>query len=182
MSDEKDQEIIIEEDSSSIEPKFKKVKDQLKQCQKEKHDYLTGWQREKADFINYKRRQEEQMSEWSKMLGEGLVKDLLPVLDTLSASEFQIGSGKNNNPTQPPLSLRGGEEGLKMVREQLMKILQKHGLEEMKSIGEKFNPERHEAIEQVESEGESGVVVEEVLRGYLLNGKVLRVAKVKVTK
>jgi len=181
MSDGLEQEIISEEDGGEAVGKLKKVKEQLKQCQKEKAEYLTGWQREKADFINYKRRQEEQMSEWSRMFGEGLVKDLLPVLDTLSASEFQLGAGKNNNSTQPPLSLRGGEEGLKMVREQLMKVLQRHGLEEMKSIGEKFNPERHEALEQVEGK-EPGMVAEEVLKGYLLNGKVIRVAKVKVSK
>jgi molecular chaperone GrpE len=163
----------------------------LEQCQEEKQANLTGWQRAQADFINYRRRQEEQMGEWSKMFGEGLIKDLLPVLDTLDASELQTSVEKDDNPTsaspdasrggQPPLNLRGGEEGLKKTRDQLMKILAKHGLVEMKSVGEKFNPQYHEAIEQVEG-GEEGIVAEEVQKGYLLNGKVIRVAIVKVTK
>ncbi|MBU3901212.1 nucleotide exchange factor GrpE [Patescibacteria group bacterium] len=228
MSEENsDQEIILDEDNdvSAVVEKVKKLKEQLKQCQQEKQDNLTGWQRAQADFINYRRRQEEQMSEWSKMFGEGLIKDLLPVLDTLDASVAQVGvkekftslpvdaealtgqqpslsKGEGENPNPPRLAsdeseratpllkggaggldLKGGIDGLKMVREQLMKILSKHGLMEMKSVGEKFNPERHEAVERVEAEGaDESTVVEEVQKGYLLSGKVLRVAKVKVSK
>jgi len=186
MADEKDQDINYEEEnneSSAVEAKdkLKKLKEKLEQCQEEKQANLTGWQRAQADFINYRRRQEEQMGEWSKMFGEGLIKDLLPVLDTLDASELQTSVEKDDNPTQPPLNLRGGEEGLKKTRNQLMKILAKHGLVEMKSVGEKFNPQYHEAIEQVEG-GEEGIVAEEVQKGYLLNGKVIRVAIVKVNK
>ncbi len=162
MSDKKEQEIIAEEDTGSVEGKIKKLKEKLEHCQKEKQDYLTGWQREKADFINYRRRQEEQMNEWSKMFGEGLVRDILPVLDTLEA-------GSSSNPD------------LGKIKEQFLKVLDKHGLSEIKAVGEKFDPQRHEAVEQVEGE-EPGVVVEEIQRGYLLNGKVLRVAKVKVNK
>ncbi|MBU4142953.1 nucleotide exchange factor GrpE [Patescibacteria group bacterium] len=238
MSEENsDQEIILDEDNdvSAVVEKVKKLKERLKQCQQAKQDNLAGWQRAQADFINYRRRQEEQMNEWSKMFGEGLIKDLLPVLDTLDASVAQVGvkekftslpvdaealtgqqpspsKGEGENPNPPRLTsdpasislgeageseratpllkggaggldLKGGIDGLKMVREQLMKILSKHGLMEMKSVGEKFNPERHEAVERVEAEGaDESTVVEEVQKGYLLSGKVLRVAKVKVSK
>jgi molecular chaperone GrpE len=174
MPEDKNQEIITGEDSGSSEEKIKKVKEKLKQCQKEKQEYLTGWQREKADFINYKRRQEEQMAEWSKMLGEGLVRDILPVLDTLEPRNYADLDAEQ----------RGKGEvvkGLELLRQQLLKILQNHGLSEIKAVGEKFDPQLHEAVEQVAGE-ESGMVVEEVQRGYLLNGKVLRVAKVKVNK
>ena len=172
MAEEKDQNINYEEEnneSSAVEAKdkLKKLKERLEQCQQEKQDNLTGWQRAQADFINYRRRQEEQMSEWSKMLGEGLLRDILPVMDTLDASISHSGQAEN---------------GLIGVREQLMKILAKHGLAEMRSVGEKFNPEYHEAIEQVEKKGGEGIVAEEVQKGYSLNGKILRVAKVKVSK
>ena len=111
------------------------------------------------------------MGEWSKMFGEGLLQDILPVLDSLESGIRNQESGKEK------------VEDLRLVREQLMKVLAKHGLMEMKVIGEKFNPELHEAIETVEAEKtEEGVVVAEVQKGYLLNGKVIRVAKVKVTK
>ena len=117
------------------------------------------------------------------MFGEGLIKDLLPVLDALDASLVQLGAEENSKPPNPPLRKGGEEEGLRLVRDQLMKALLKHGLMEMKTVGEKFNPELHEAVETVEVENRNeGAVVEEVQRGYLLNGKVIRVAKVKVTK
>ncbi|KKS66735.1 MAG: Protein GrpE [Parcubacteria group bacterium GW2011_GWC2_42_6] len=164
IKDNNEPEIINEEDSNEVDNKIKKIKEKLEACQKEKAEYLAGWQRSQADFINYKRRQEEQLAEWSKMFGAGLVADLLPVLDTLDASI------KN-----------GGDDGLKAMREQLFKVLQGHGLQEIKSVGEKFNPEWHEAIEAVAGE-EPGVVVEEIQKGYILNGKVLRVVKVKVIK
>ena len=172
MAEKKDQDINYEEENNEsdevdVKNKLKKLKEQLKQYQQEKQDNLTGWQRAQADFINYRRRQEEQMGEWSKMFGEGLLRDILPVLDTLDASIAH--SGKSEN-------------GLVSVRDQLMKILARHGLAEIKSVGEKFNPEYHEAIEQVEEEGEEGMVVEEAQKGYLLNGKIIRVAKVKVSK
>ncbi len=180
MIEENDQNINYEEennesDAVDLKDKLKKIKEKLEQCQKEKQDYLTGWQRTQADFINYKRRQEEQTADLSKLLCAELIKDILPVIDALEPRvNADLGADK-----------RGAEEiisGLQMVKEQLMKILSKHGLTEMKSIGEKFNHEMHEAIEQVEAEGEEGMVAEETQKGYLLNGKVIRVAKVKVTK
>mgnify|MGYP001606976174 CR=1 FL=1 len=176
MAEKKDQDINYEEENNEsdevdVKNKLKKLKEQLKQYQQEKQDNLTGWQRAQADFINYRRRQEEQMGEWSKMFGEGLLQDILPVLDSLESGIRNQESGKEK------------VEDLRLVREQLMKVLAKHGLMEMKVIGEKFNPELHEAIETVEAEKtEEGVVVAEVQKGYLLNGKVIRVAKVKVTK
>ncbi|TSC52940.1 MAG: molecular chaperone GrpE [Parcubacteria group bacterium LiPW_39] len=128
MSDEKDQEIKYEQenedgDSVDLAKKIKKLKEKLKQCQQEKQEYLTGWQRCQADFINYKRRQEEQMDEWSKMFGGGLIRDLLPILDTLDAA---IKNGSE-------------DKGLLATREQLITILKRHGLEEIKAIDEKFN-------------------------------------------
>ncbi len=172
MPEEKEQEIKYEEGNDEdatgdLAEKIKKLKEQLKQCQQEKHDNLAGWQRAQADFINYRRRQEEQMSDWSKMFGEGLLRDILPALDTLDASIAQSGEKEN---------------GLAGVRDQLLKILSRHGLTEIKAIGEKFNPEIHEAVEIVEEEEGEGMVTAEVQKGYSLNGKVLRPAKVKINK
>lgn len=170
--DKKESEMSYEEEKESGAPpdeesKIEKLKEKLKECQKEKQEYLAGWQRAQADFINYRRRQEEQMKEWSLMFGEGLLRDILPVLDSFE-------SGIRNKESDG--------EGLKIVREQLMKILSKHGLAEMKTLGEKFDPEKHEAVEEIKGEGQAGEVAEEVQKGYLLNGKVIRAAKVKVTK
>jgi len=175
--DKKENEMSYEEEKDSGAPpdeesKLEKLKEKFKECQKEKQEYLAGWQRTQADFINFKRRQEEQTGEWLKIFGEGLMRDILPVLDSL---ESGIRNQKSEIKEQELTGLTG-------VKKQLLGVLKKHGLEEMSSLGEKFDPSRHEAVAEIESEGRSGEVAEEVQKGYLLNGKILRAAKVKVTK
>jgi molecular chaperone GrpE len=153
-----------EEDSEdSLEGKLKKLKKKLKQCQKEKEEYLTGWQRAQADLINYRRRQEQVLEELRKYGQESLIKELLPVLDSL-----RIGSKEN--------------EGVKQVKEQLEVVLKKYGIKEIKARGEKFDPNFHEAVEQIESDKKEGTIIEEVQKGYMLGDKILRVSKVKVAK
>jgi len=179
--DKKNEEIVEEVDSGEFDEeapiaKLKKIKEQLKHCQQEKQEYLNGWQRSQADFINYKRRQEEQLAEWLQMAGEKIIREILPVLDTLDSFE------KSHVGHDEKIDKKHLAEGLAGVRKQLADILKKNGIEEIKSIGEKFNPELHEAMEQVKADAPAGTVVEEVQKGYLINGKVLRVAKVKVSK
>ncbi len=168
-----DADLSLDMDIEIAKEKIIKLKEKLKKCSKEKEEYLDGWQRSKAEMINYRRRQEEQMAEWLKMAQAGLIKDLLPILDTIEAGIRNWGLGIKENK----------ENYLEKIKEQLLKILTSYGLEEIKTIGEKFNPEFHEAIEQVESvENEDEIIVEEVQKGYLLNGKVLRAAKIKISK
>jgi molecular chaperone GrpE len=170
-------------DEAQLREKLGKMREKLKRCSEEKQGYLTGWQREKADFINFRRRQDEQMGEWMKTAQAGVLGDILPVIDTLDAGirnlEFKplrCNSGELNG------SAEKNESHLEGIKKQLMEILKKHGLEEIECLGEKFNPEFHEAIGTVESDKEEGVVIEEAQKGYLLNGKVLRTSKVKVSK
>lgn len=182
-----EQEVIYEEDNGNeednesdadldvdmVKEKINKLKEKLKKCSKEKDEYLDGWQRSKAEMINYRRRQEEQMAEWLKMASAGLINDLLPLMDTIEAGIKNWESG-----------IKEKEENyLEKMKKQMLEILKHYGLEEIKATGEKFNPEFHEAIEQVESaENEEGIIVEEIQKGYLLNGRVLRTSKVKVSK
>ena len=125
-----------------------------------------------------------EVTEYSGLIGRtlDLAAAVFPGYEPVVKTELP--TPEFNLPT--PL-LKGGagglNAGLKAVKDQLIKILSNHGLEEMKSAGEKFNPEFHEAVETVEAENkDEGAVVEEVQKGYLLNGKVIRTAKVKVTK
>lgn len=155
--------------SDQVRDKIKKIKEKLVKCSEEKQEYLAGWQRAQADFINYRKRQEEQVGEWLKMAESGLIADLLPVLDALEAAIRNHGGGQD-------------EGGAEAIKKQLEEILKNHGIEEIKAVGEKFNPEFHEAIEQVEVGGEEGIIAEEAQKGYLLNGKIIRTSKVKVSK
>jgi len=153
----------ISEESENSGTQIKKVKDKLKACQKEKEEYLTQAQRARADLVNYRRRQEQVLDGLIASGQANLIKEILPVLDSL-----EVGAEKN--------------EGIKQIKEQMQGILKKHQIEEIKAIGEKFNPEFHEAVEQVESDKEQGTIIEQVQKGYLFNKKVLRISKVKVSK
>lgn len=158
-------DIVYEEEdnnnSDGPQEKIAKLKKKLEQCRKEKEGHLAGWQRAQADLINYKRRQEEQMTEWQKLTGEQIINDLLPILDSLE-------QGSAN-------------EGMGQIKKQFLGILKNYGIEEIKTIGEKFNPEFHETVGKIQSNNyEENIIIEELQKGYTLNGKVIRVAKIKI--
>ncbi|OGZ33901.1 MAG: nucleotide exchange factor GrpE [Candidatus Portnoybacteria bacterium RIFCSPLOWO2_12_FULL_39_9] len=159
------------------ESKVKKLKKKLKDCQKEKEGYLTGWQRAQADLVNYRRRQEEAMEEFRKYSQENLIREILPVLDSLEMGVKETAKLKSMGSFA---SLR--TTLLKPIKKQLESILEKYNLKEIKTVGEKFNPNFHEAVEMIESNEESGVITEEIQKGYLLEDKVLRVGKVRMAK
>ena len=76
-----------------------------------------------------------------------------------------------------------GRKGLELIRHQLEDLMKKYGLERISvSVGDKFDPSRHEAVAEVSAEGPPGMIVEEAERGYALNGKVVRPARVKISK
>ncbi|MFZ5559185.1 MAG: nucleotide exchange factor GrpE [Patescibacteria group bacterium] len=148
--------------SAEAEAKIKKLKTKLKTCEHERAEYLAGWQRAKADYINLQREHEQKIADYFKFANEGLILELLPILDSFEAA---IKNGK--------------DEGIKNLYNQLLNVLKNNGLEEIKSLGEKFNPELHEAVETIQGKN-SGIIIEEIQKGYKLHGKVIRPSKVKV--
>jgi len=145
--------------------KIKRLKEKLKLCQKEKNEYLEGWQRAKADLINFKKEQERRMADYYKFANENLILEILPVLDSF---EEALKHSK--------------DEGLFQIYNQLKSILKTNGLEEIKALGEQFNPEFHEAVGEVKSNKKEGTIIEETQKGYKLHGKVIRPSRVKVAK
>jgi len=171
MGNDKDKlEYISEEDTDGADKKVKKIKEQFKTCEHERAEYLAGWQRAKADYINLHREHEKKIADYFKFANEGLILELLPVLDSFEAAI------KNNDPKSPEAI------GLSQLYNQLLSVLKNNGLEEIKSLGEKFNPELHEVVETIESDKEEGIVVEEIQKGYKLHGKIIRPSKVKIAK
>lgn len=168
--DKKKIEYVSEENIGDIDKKLKKTRDKLKFCEKERAEYLAGWQRAKADLINYKREQETKISEYYKFANEGLILDILPVLDSFEMAMKHLSENEKDK-----------NNGIEQIRNQLKSILKNNGVEEIQAVGEKFNPELHESIEVVEGK-ESGLVVEEVQKGYGLHGKIIRPSKVRVGK
>jgi len=165
MNNEEDKiKYVNEDDEDGADKKIKKTKDKLHLCEGERAEYLAGWQRAKADLINYKKEQEAKIGEIFKFANEGLIYEILPVLDSF---ELAI--------------KHGTDQGTQQLYNQLKGILKNQGLEEIGSIGEKFNPELHEAVGEIDG-GEQGIVAEEIQRGYKFNNKVIRASKVKINK
>ncbi|MEK7559772.1 MAG: nucleotide exchange factor GrpE [Patescibacteria group bacterium] len=161
-----DEDIEIVEEDESLKEKFKKIKDELNACKKEKEEYLAGWQRAKADFINYKKDEEKNREEFAKFASQSILYDFLRVLDSVDIALKH----KENN-------------GIKEIKNQFLETLKRHGIEEINaSSGERFNPAEHESIteSEVEKSDLDGVVIEELQKGYKLFNRVLRPSKVKV--
>jgi len=154
-------------------PKYDK-KGELEKCRKQKDEYLAGWQRARADFLNYKKEEIERLKKVMEYGSEELILKILPILDSLEKAETQI-----------PLDFKDNEwvKGILQVKSQFQDFLKKEGVKEIKTIGERFDPNFHEALEEVEVKNkEVGKIVKEIQKGYTLNNKVIRPAKVKITK
>ncbi len=159
-----------EEKKVDLEKKIQKLKEKLKICQKEKEEYLAGWQRERADFINYKREEEKRLEEKAEFFKKKLLLEILSILDNIERAEKGLPQELENN---------SWVKGMLGIKKQIEEVLKKEGIEEMRVSGD-FNPEFCEAVEMVE--GEEGKIMEVLQKGYLLNQKLLRPARVKVGK
>lgn len=137
---------------------------ELEECKKKSDEYLNNWKRSAADFINYKKDEVERAGLLVKYAKEDMFFNLLPIIDSIYLASAAF-----------------GKDGFTPIQKQIEEFLKKEGIEATEAVGQKFNPETMEIVEEVE-EGESGVVVAELQKGYIINGKVMRPAKVKVSK
>ncbi|KKL50555.1 hypothetical protein LCGC14_2304330 [marine sediment metagenome] len=159
---------------SKKESEVKKLKKKLEEIEKQKKEYLAGWQRERADFLNYKKNEMERISELLKYANSGFVLKLLPVLDNFDIAHKKISKKAKSNKDI---------KGLLQIKSHLKDFLKTSGIEQIEVLGKKFDPVYHEIIELVEKkEKESGEIIEEIQKGYMIHGKLLRPAKVKAVK
>lgn len=153
----------------------KKLKkdDKLKEKVAELEDSLL---RSKAEFINYRKRLEEEQTRLMKYCNEDLIKEVLPVLDNF---ENAINMDDDNLSDEVSKFL----SGFKMIYCNLVNILKNNGVVEIDGNNKPFDPAYHEAILTEKREGvESGMVLEVMRKGYILKGKVIRPAMVKVSE
>ena len=150
------------------------IKKGLEECQKQKKEYLTGWQRARADFINYKKEEEQRIKkllEWEK---ENLILEILPILDNFELAEKNL---------DDKLKKEQNIAGLRQIKNQLQEFLRKQGVEEIDVLDKGFDPSTSEAIEEIKKEGaKSGFVLSIIQKGYRLNERVIRPARVKISK
>jgi len=164
----------MSEGKEKIKLNIEDLKKELEKCQKLKDEYLTGWQRERADFLNYKKDELKRIEEILKYADTALILKILPILDNFEIAEKKL-----------PEDLKKDENvrGLLQIKTQIKDVLKTQGIEEIESLGKKFDPNFHEVVGEIEAKDkESGVILEEVQKGYLQHGKVIRPAKVKISK
>ncbi|KKU49987.1 MAG: nucleotide exchange factor GrpE [Candidatus Zambryskibacteria bacterium RIFCSPHIGHO2_12_FULL_48_10] len=156
-----DDSVIAEEHASES---IQKLRAKLKEAEGKAKEYLDGWQRAQADFVNIRKRDDEAKNEFLKFANSDLIYQLMPVLDSLE------------------LSLPHDNKELEAVYKQLLSILKSNGLEESNPMGMEFDPRLHESIGTLPAEtGEDDHKILEVAqKGYILSGKIIRPAKVKI--
>jgi len=126
-----------------------------------------------ADLENYKKRSIREKADIIKYGKEEIIKDILPFVDSLDRALDHADSS----------DVQAFKEGIRLIQEQLLSCLKKHGVEKIDSVGLNFDPNFHEAMMQVESEEHAeNKIVNEVEKGYLLNGRLLRPSKVCICK
>ena len=177
MPDDETMELVDDQEAKApdMAKRIEKLRGDLKACDEEKKQYLDGWQRAKADFINYKNDEGKRLEDLGRFITQGLLQDVLPVLDSF---DLALRSVQGN-------SSGGGqlEQGVLMIRSQMMDVLKKRGISQIAvEAGEPFNPEKHESIGEVESSHPAGSIAEEVQKGYMLAGRVIRPARVRLGK
>lgn len=144
--------------------KVKKESEKEEQLKKLVEEYKNKYLRALADYHNLEKRVQEQNEELTRNVTRRLLLNMLPFLDNLEKAEVFL-----------------KDEGLKMIKDQFQKTLEKEGLKEMDLRDKEFDPHLAEAVEVVEGD-EDNIVTEVVRKGYMLGDKVIRVAQVKVTK
>lgn len=156
------------QDSIAEESDFEELRIEL---QEQKDKFIRLY----AEFDNFKRRNAKERIELIQTAGKEVIQSMLEVLDDCDRAEKQLQKSDDVNQIK---------EGIQLVFNKLRNNLQTRGLKEMKSIGEVFNPDIHEAITEIPVQDPSAVgkVVDELEKGYSLNDKIIRFSKVVVGK
>jgi molecular chaperone GrpE len=169
-----EEEVQQEEAAESVQTDESAVEedDALEQLEKQLEQKEDRLLRLQAEYDNFRRRTKQEKESAAKYRSEKLAENLLPAMDNFDRALM----------TEPESEeAKSLLQGMKMIYNQLNEALNTEEITVMETVGETFDPTKHEAVMQVESEEfESNVVVEELQKGYMLKDKVLRPAMVKV--
>ncbi|HZY66003.1 MAG TPA: nucleotide exchange factor GrpE [Rubrobacteraceae bacterium] len=159
---------VVEEEPGVAEEETAAIAEELELTRRERDEYLSALQRLKAEFENSRKRHERELTRVRETASEKLVAELLPVLDNLDRALESEGDIR---------------EGVRATRDHFADVLGEAGLAPVTSDGQHFDPNVHEAVMgQPSEEHEEGIILQTFERGYLLNGKPIRPAKVVVAR
>ena len=147
--------------------------DPLADLQRERDDYYDRWLRKTAEFDNYRKRVERERREQRELAVADLLQELLSAVDDFDRA-LTVDAGEGG------ASYR---KGVELIHSKLQDLLRKQGVTPIPAVGADFDPNLHQAVTQESSPGHrDGEVIDELRRGYLINGRLLRPAMVKVAK
>ena len=147
-------------------------KKEFEKCLQEKDEYLAGWKKARADLVNLRKQDEENIKSIRSFATQNIITDIIPTLDSFDMAFSNKKAWENVS--------EEWRVGVEYIYNQLWSTLESHGLKRIDSVDVTFDPARHEAVENVP--GKDNMIVEIVQKGYELNKKIIRVAKVKVGK
>ncbi len=154
--------------------KLHKLHEQMDKLAAEKDELFARLQRLGADYVNYQRRSAKQISESVAYEKEMIIKSFLPVLDNF---EHTLSGAENTE------DMESFHKGVKIIYDQMLSILKNHGVEQVDSVGQKFDPSHHQAmIQETDADKEDGIILKELQKGYRVGEKILRPGKVVVNK
>ena len=162
---------MADEENNLPEPTVADLKEQVEEMTAQRDEYLAGWQRAKADFINYKKDEANRAIEVTRYGSVDLIKDLISVIDNF---DLALRTLEKAGPV---------EKGIYLIRTQIEDILKKRGLTKINiKEGDAFDPATAEALAEIMGDKPAGTVLEVIEQGYQLHEKVLRPARVIVSK
>ena len=144
------------------------------EAEKKAAEYWDQLLRLRADFENTKKRLDRDKQEAIRFANEKLLIEVLPIMDNLDRAMASLAEGHDPEKVK---------EGLGIAQGELHGVLEEHGVTVVKSVGEAFDPQFHEAVAVVDNKDvKDGTIVEEIQRGYLLNGRLIRPSRVKIAQ
>jgi molecular chaperone GrpE len=147
---------------------------ELKTLRKQLEEEKDRCLRLNAEFENQRKRLQKEKEEFVKYANEKLIIEFIDIMESL---ERGLENAKGSNSKDKLI------HGMELIYKQLKNVIEKNGLAPIKALGEKFDPYKHEAMMQTPSDDdEEGTILEEFARGYMLNNKVIRYSKVRVSK
>jgi molecular chaperone GrpE len=145
------------------------LQEQLTRETERAESYYASWQRAAADYQNFKRRVEQERSEFTQIANASLIFNLLPLIDDLERALDNVDAH---------LAGLTWLDGIRLIHRKFQALLEMNGVTEIPTDGQNFDPNIHEAV--MYAEGEAGKVLDVAQRGYMLGGRVLRPAMVVV--
>ncbi|OCL25227.1 nucleotide exchange factor GrpE [Orenia metallireducens] len=167
-------EVLDNEEASETDQQFSELEEELAQEKEEKEKYIDRLQRLQAEFSNYRKRVIKEKSSLAEQATKDFIVELLPIIDNFERALATSATDDEGG---------GVLKGVEMIYRQLNNLLTKTGVEAIVTVGEEFDPNLHNAVMKEESEEyESGIIIEELQKGYIFNELVIRPAMVKVAE